>query len=139
MILAGQDDRGNERFLPGARVTVLTVDDQDCFRRVMREVVQATEGFQVVGEAASGEDALQAVEALSPVLVIMDKRMPGMGGVEACRLLTERHPELIVVITSIEDPDRAVTEACRAAAFVRKQDLSPRLLRELSRQHGARR
>ena len=135
---SGRDDHDDESFLSSARVRVLTVDDQDYFRRVMGEVVQATEGFQVVGEAASGEDALEAVEALSPSLVIMDKRMPGMDGVEACRRLTERHPELIVVITSIEDPDRVLMEACRAAAFVRKQDLSPRLLREVWQREEAR-
>ena len=118
---------------------MLTVDDQDSFRRVMRDVLEATDGFQIVGEARSGEDALDAVEELSPALVIMDKRMPGIGGVEACRLLTERHPDVIVVITSIEDPDPAVVEASGAAAFVRKQDLTPRLLRELWQQRGARR
>jgi DNA-binding NarL/FixJ family response regulator len=68
------------------------------------------------------------------VLVIIDRRMPGMGGVEACGLLTDRHPELMMVITSIEDPDRAVKQTCRAAAVVRKEDLSPRLLREVCRQ-----
>lgn len=120
-----------------ARVTVLAVDDQDHFRAVMREVVQATDWFQVVGEAASGEEALQIVETLSPSLVIMDKRMPGMGGVEACRRLTERHPDLLVVLTSIEDPDPVVMESCRAVGFVRKQDLSPGFLRELWLHHGA--
>ena len=134
----GQSDHDDERVL-GVRVTVLAVDDQDYFRAVMREVVQATEGFQWVGEAASGEAALEAAEALSPSLVLIDKRMPGMGGVEACRRLTERHPELVVVITSIEDPDATVVESCRAAAFVRKQDLSPRFLREVWRQQRAER
>ena len=77
------------------------------------------------------------METLSPALVIMDSRMPGMGGLEATRRMTDRHPELVVVITSIEDPNPAVMEACRAA-FIRKQDLSPRLLREVWRQWEAR-
>jgi DNA-binding NarL/FixJ family response regulator len=137
MAPTSQDDRENTSVTPGDPVPVLTVDDQDYFRDVMRELVQATTGFRLVGEAASGEDALEAVEALSPALVIIDRRMPGMGGLEATRQMCERHPELVVVITSIEDPNPALTEACRAA-FVRKQDLSPQLLREVWRQREAR-
>jgi DNA-binding NarL/FixJ family response regulator len=119
------------------QVAVLTVDDQTSFRSLLREVIDAAPGFRLVGEAASGETALDAVETLSPRLVIMDKRMPGMNGIEACRLLTERHPVVVVVITSVEDPDPTVKESCGAAAFVRKQDLSPRWLTELWRGHRA--
>jgi DNA-binding NarL/FixJ family response regulator len=118
-------------------VPVLTVEDQASFRAVLKEVVDAADGFQLVGEVASGEAALEAVAALSPSLVIVDKRMPGMGGIEACRLLTQRHPELVVVIMSVEDSDHRVTESCRAAAFVRKQELSPRRLADLWREHRA--
>jgi two-component system, NarL family, invasion response regulator UvrY len=118
-------------------VAVLTVDDQASFRSVLREVVDAAPGFRLVGEVTSGEAALEAVETLSPLMVIMDKRMPGMDGIEACRVLVERYPEVVVVITSVEDPDSRVTESNGAAAFVRKQDLSPRRLANLWREHGA--
>ncbi len=118
-------------------VTVLAVDDQESFRSVLRELLDATGGFELVGEAASGEAALEAVERLSPSLVIMDKRMPGIGGIEACRLLADRHPELVVVITSVEEPDRGTAQYARAAAFLRKQELSPRRLAELWREHRA--
>jgi DNA-binding NarL/FixJ family response regulator len=124
---------GRARLRARDLVTVLTVDDQDYFRGIMRQVIESTDGFELVGEAASGEAALEAVGALSPGLVIMDKRMPGMGGIEACRLLTDRHPGISVVLTSAEDPDEEVTKSCRAAAFVRKQDLTPRRLRDLLR------
>jgi two-component system, NarL family, invasion response regulator UvrY len=134
----GQNGRENASPMPRDLVTVLTVDDQAYFRGVLRELIEATDGFRLVGEAGSGEDALEAVEALSPALVMMDKRMPGMGGVKATRLLTQAHPELVVVMTSIEDPDQAVVDACGAAAFVRKEHLSPRLLRELWRQQKSR-
>jgi DNA-binding NarL/FixJ family response regulator len=122
---------GRERLSARDLVTVLTVDDQDYFRSVMREVIDSTDGFQLVGEAASGEAALEAADALSPRFVIMDKRMPGMGGIEACRLLTERDPEIVVVITSIEDSDEEAMKSCRAAAFIQKQHLTPRRLRQL--------
>lgn len=112
-------------------VAVLTVDDQASFRSALREVVDAAPEFRLVGEAASGEAGLEAVATLCPSLVIMDKRMPGMDGIEACRLLVERHPEVVVVITSVEDPDPALMDSSGAAAVVRKQDLSPRRLAAL--------
>jgi DNA-binding NarL/FixJ family response regulator len=117
-------------------VSVLLAEDQAAFRAALRELVSGTEGFAVVGEAASGEAALDAVEELRPSLVIMDKRMPGMGGVEASRLITGRHPGLVVLLVSVEEPDTGLLESSGAAAFLRKQDLSPRRLRELWREHG---
>lgn len=102
----------------------------------MRELLAAAAEFTLVGEAASGEEALGAVDELSPKLVIMDKRMSGMGGIEATRRLTARYPELIVVLASVEEPDERVIEECGAAAFVRKHDFNIGLVRDLWRQHG---
>jgi DNA-binding NarL/FixJ family response regulator len=136
-LLRADDDDPAGSTGRGRPVTVLAVDDQQSFRSVLRDVIDATGGFELVGEAASGEAALEAVESLAPSLVIIDKRMPGMGGIEVCRELTERDPEVVVVITSVEEPDRAVTDLCQAAAFVRKQELTPRGLRELWRRLGA--
>jgi DNA-binding NarL/FixJ family response regulator len=52
-------------------------------------------------------------------MVIMDKRMPGIGGIEATRLLTERQPHLVVLLISVEDPDPTVVQCCGAVAFLR--------------------
>jgi DNA-binding NarL/FixJ family response regulator len=132
----GGVDSGSGEHIPGD-VAVLVVDDQESFLAALRKLVTATEGFALVGEAASGEAALSAVEELSPRLVIMDKRMPGMGGIEACRLLTSRHPEIVVVLISVEDDlDLEVVRSCGAAEFVSKPTLSPAVLRELWRSHG---
>jgi two-component system, NarL family, invasion response regulator UvrY len=117
-------------------VGVLVVDDQEVFRTVLRDLVRATPELTLVGEAESGEAALDAVEALAPRMVIMDKRMPGMGGVEATRLLTARHPDVAVLLVSVEVPEAELMQACGAAAFMRKQQLSPRALREFWLAHG---
>lgn len=130
------NELGDAERSPDDSVTVLVVDDHDAFRRVMRDVIAATEGFTFVGEATSGEDALAAVSALSPKLMLVDWRMPGMGGVEAARLLAERHPEVVVVLVSVEEPDTFDQRTCGAAAFVRKHQLCPRLLREVWLEHG---
>ena len=118
-------------------VRVLTVDDQAMFRGVARDVIDATPGFESVGEAASGDEALQAVERLAPHIVLLDVRMPGLDGIEVARLLNSTHPETLVVLISIEDsidiPSAAQLADC--VPLVRKQDLGPRLLERLWRDH----
>jgi two-component system invasion response regulator UvrY len=118
-------------------VRVLVVDDQAAFRSAASEVVRAAPGMTLVGEASSGEEAIAAVEALSPGLVIMDKRMPGIGGVEAARVIGARHPGVVVVLMSVEQPASEVLEATGAAAFLPKRELSPRVLAELWATYGA--
>jgi two-component system, NarL family, invasion response regulator UvrY len=118
-------------------VSVLTVDDQAMFRGVAREVIDATPGFESVGEAASGEEALNAVDRLAPQLVLLDVRMPGLDGIEVARRLHATHPETLVVLISIEDsidiPSAA--QLGDSVPLVRKQDFGPRLLTRLWREH----
>jgi two-component system, NarL family, invasion response regulator UvrY len=118
-------------------VRVLTVDDQARFRAVARDVVEATGGFEVVGEAESGEEALRAVDRLAPQLVLLDVRMPDLDGITVARRLRESHPETFVVLISIEDPldVPSAKELSEAVPLVRKQDFGPRLLRRLWSEH----
>jgi DNA-binding NarL/FixJ family response regulator len=121
----------------GRRVRVLTVDDQAVFRRVAKDVIVATLGFEAIGEAESGEDAVTAAERLRPDLVLLDVRMPGIGGIEAARRITTAHPDTVVVLISIEDPDEVshTVRGSGAAALVRKQDFGPALLRRIWAEH----
>jgi two-component system invasion response regulator UvrY len=116
----------------------VTVDDQAVFRSVAREVVEATPGFEPAGEAASGEEAMQLVEAVRPQLAIVDVRMPGMDGVETARRLSAAHPELVIVLISVEPPSSVPSTVAESGAvtFVRKQDFKPALLRSLWGAHG---
>lgn len=115
---------------------MLVVDDQAVFRGVASDVVRATAGMTLVGVAATGEEAIAAVEALSPRLVIMDKRMPGIGGVEAARVIRARHPDVVVIMVSVEQPAADVREASGAVAFLPKRELLPRRLAELWATYG---
>ena len=119
-------------------VTVVTVDDQPYFRDAARDVIEATAGFEMVGEACSGEEALAVVGALEPRLVLVDVRMPDMDGIEATRRIKADHPETVVVLISIEDtgnvPASAMTSG--AAALVQKRNFGPSLLRGLWVAHG---
>jgi DNA-binding NarL/FixJ family response regulator len=117
-------------------VRVLTVDDQELFRRVAEDVIAATTGFEAVGEAASGEEALAAVERLAPQLVLCDVRMPGLDGIEVARRLAATHPETVVVLISIGERADMPAVAQLRVPLVRKQDFGPVLLRRLWREHG---
>jgi DNA-binding NarL/FixJ family response regulator len=119
-------------------VRVLTIDDQDVFRRVAHDVITATPGFESIGEADCGEEGVAAVDRLHPDLVLLDVRMPGIGGIEAARRITSAHPDTVVVLISIEEPDE-VAHAVRssgAAALVSKQSFGSALLRSLWTEHG---
>jgi two-component system invasion response regulator UvrY len=118
-------------------VRVLTVDDQAVFRGIAREVIDATPGFEIAGEAASGEEALTAVDALAPELVLLDVRMPGMDGLEVARRLSKSHPETLVVLISVEETVDVPSAAqlTDKVPFVRKRDFGPALLRRLWTTH----
>jgi DNA-binding NarL/FixJ family response regulator len=120
-------------------VSVVTVDDQAVFRAVACDVIEATSGFEAVGEADCGETALTLVEELQPQLVLLDVRMPGMDGVEAAQCIKSAHPSTVVVLISIEDSTNLPAAAMESAAdaLVRKQDFGPAMLRDLWAVHGA--
>jgi DNA-binding NarL/FixJ family response regulator len=106
---------------------VLIVDDQESFRSAARLVIENTDGFEVAGEAATGEGALVMVPELQPDLVLMDINMPGIDGLEATQRLTNHNPDLKVVVLSTyeaADYERPALEA-GAVAFVSKSDFGP--------------
>jgi DNA-binding NarL/FixJ family response regulator len=109
-------------------VRVLVVDDQELYRQAMAAVVDATDGFVVVGSADSGEECLSVAERLRPDLVLMDVNLPGMDGVEAARALRARSQPPTVLLLSTYDEDEFEAAGCGAAAYVPKAALSPERL-----------
>jgi DNA-binding NarL/FixJ family response regulator len=91
----------------------------------------------VVGEAESGERAVELVEELRPDLVLIDVRMPGMGGIQAARTIKSAHPSTVVVLVSTAAPNElpAGADDCLADARVWKGDLRPSLLVQLWERH----
>jgi two-component system, NarL family, invasion response regulator UvrY len=115
------------------KVKALVVDDHPSFRATAREVVDSTPGFVFAGEAASGEQALEMIAASpQPDLVLMDVRMPGMGGIEAGRKIRRDFPHVeVVVLSQLRDSDRREVAAALQCVVVGKENLSSEFLRAL--------
>jgi two-component system invasion response regulator UvrY len=118
-------------------VSVLIVDDQLPVRAVARTVIGLTAGFEVAGEAETGEDAVAQADAQPPDLVLMDINLPGINGIEATRRIRATHPEVAVILLSTYSeadlPDDA--REVGAIAYVHKEDFGPALVRELWQQN----
>ncbi len=98
------------------RIRVMVVDDHPIMRNGLREALEASGRFEVVGLAADGEEAVRIVEELKPEVVVMDVIMPHKDGIDACREIMELLPETRVLILTASTEEDAVIEAIAAGA-----------------------
>jgi DNA-binding NarL/FixJ family response regulator len=96
--------------------TVLVCDDSALVRETLHRVLVTVPGVTRVVDAASGEEALARWPVERPSLVLMDVRMPGIGGVEASRRLLSRHPDAVVVMTTVSEDAEGVARAVAGGA-----------------------
>jgi DNA-binding NarL/FixJ family response regulator len=102
--------------MSAGRIRVLIADDHPFFRDGLRVLLDATPDTELVGEATDGDEVTVLAAELEPDVILMDLRMPGLGGIEATRKILEESPEIgILVVTMVEDDD-SVLAAMRAGA-----------------------
>ena len=108
-------------------VRVLIVDDQEPFRMAARMVVDATDGFEVVGEAETGEDSVAMASDLHPDLVLMDVNLPGINGLDATRQILASEQAVVVLLLSTYEEDEYAPRAaeCGASAYIPKAVFGP--------------
>jgi len=97
-------------------IRLLIADDHTLFRDGLRSLFASVTDTQVVGEAASGEEAIALAESLQPDVVLMDIQMPGLNGIEAARRITRASPHMGVVMVTMFEDDESVFAAMRAGA-----------------------
>lgn len=85
-------------------IKLLIVDDHELVRSGIVRMLKDKPGLEIVGQASSGEEALDMTRQLEPDIILMDVRMPGMGGLEATRMLKQRHPQVrVIAVTACEE------------------------------------
>ncbi len=111
----------------------MLVDDHEIMRDGLREVLQRSGDFDVVGEAEDGEAAVRAAQSLKPDVIVMDVMMPVKNGIDACREIAEALPDTRVLILTAASEEDAVVEAIAAGAtgYLQKYSGKEELLRTL--------
>jgi DNA-binding NarL/FixJ family response regulator len=114
-------------------IRVVLADDHQFFRDGVRLVLDATPDVEVVAEAANGEQAIAAIEATVPDVVVMDVTMPGINGIEATRRVLHTRPDLNVLVLTMHEDDDMVFAAMRAGArgYLLKNTSPDELLRAI--------
>jgi DNA-binding NarL/FixJ family response regulator len=116
-----------------AKQRIILVDDHEVVRLGLKSLLERHPQFEVVGEAASARDALEQVAATEPDVVVMDIRLPGTSGIEACEQIVDQYPNTKVIMLTSYAEDEMLFSAIRAGAsgYVLKQIASEELVKAI--------
>jgi DNA-binding NarL/FixJ family response regulator len=116
-----------------AKQRIVLVDDHEVVRLGLKSLLERHPQFEVVGEASSAREALEQVAALEPNVVVMDIRLPGTSGIEACEQIVDQYPKIKVIMLTSYAEDEMLFSAIRAGAsgYVLKQIASEELVKAI--------
>ena len=97
-------------------IKVMIVDDHLVVREGLKQLLEIDNDMKVIAEASTGLKCLELLEKVSPDLILMDVRMPGISGIETTRLISQKYPNVKVIMLTIYEDDQSVTEALQAGA-----------------------
>ena len=120
-----------------SNIRVLIVDDHAIVRKGIRALLSEADGFEVVGEASNGQEAVQRADESSPDVILMDLLMPGMDGIEATQQITSRQPKTRILVLSSFAADNKVFPAIKAGAagYLLKDSSPDELVRAIRQVH----
>jgi len=112
---------------------VLIADDHPLFRKGMRALLTATPGTEVIGEATTGQEAIELAAALQPDVILMDLQMPGINGIEATRQILHTIPHIRILVVTLFEDDASIFSALRAGArgYILKDAKEEEMLRAI--------
>ena len=97
-------------------IQILIVEDQELIRQSLEIILSSQPGLSVIGLAGNGNEAVEMAGALSPDVILLDIRMPGMDGVSACRIIKEKYPGIKIIVLTTFDDDEYVFDAIKYGA-----------------------
>lgn len=97
-------------------IRLLIIDDHEMVREGLKAILTTEPDFEIVGDAASAEQAFELIERLSPDIILLDIRLPGTSGIEVCRTVSERYPESAVIILTTFTDENLVAQCIQAGA-----------------------
>lgn len=111
-------------------IRLLLVDDHDFLRAGLRALIEEHAGMAVIGEASSGEEAVEQARRLRPDVVVMDLRLPGINGIEATRRIVRNDPGARVLVLTMDAPEDVLLDVFEAGAsgYLRKTGMAPRVI-----------
>ena len=124
--------------MAAASVDILIVDDHRIVREGLSLIIEREHDMKVVGTAATGEEALDALRHLQPSLILMDLNLPGMSGVETIRAVRQRNATVPIVVLTMYEGDQDIRRALDAGAttYLLKHSLSDDLVRVIRNVHA---
>jgi two-component system, NarL family, response regulator DevR len=97
-------------------IRLLIIDDHEMVREGLKAMLTAEPDFEIVGDSANAEQALELIERLRPDVILLDVRLPGESGIDVCRTVTARYPEMAVIILTTYTDETLVAQCIQAGA-----------------------